>query len=77
MALRLELQTDTVQVMSLPDGQLQVRTIVQDVDGSSVYHRKVIAPGDYAGDEVAEVQAIVARIHTSETVTAFRQSRGA
>ena len=57
---------------------IQIRSAewVEDTDtgeqfGSPKYSRRVIAPNDSVSDETAEVQALVAAVHTQEIKDAY------
>ena len=64
------------QIVTLGDGQIQVRAIrTTTTDGevtSRVYHRHIVHPGDdYSGEDSA-VQTACAASHTSEVISAYR-----
>jgi hypothetical protein len=56
--------------------QIRTATVIKrnDVEISSSYHRHVVVPGQDATDESAEVQAIVAALHTDAVVAAYAAS---
>ena len=69
------------QVVTKPDGQIQVRAVrTTTTDGevvSRVFHRHIVHPGDdYSGEDSA-VQSACAAAHTSEAVTAYRDALAA
>ena len=75
MALEKQIVVDKVEVVG-PHRHVQVRTatvISEDgVELSRSYHRHVVSPLDDASGETAEVQAIVAAVHTDEVKAAYQ-----
>ena len=64
------------QVVTKPDGQIQVRAIrTTTTDGevtSRVYHRHVVHPGDDYSGEDAAVQSACAASHTESVISDYR-----
>jgi hypothetical protein len=77
MALTEENVEDKIEVVG-EHRIVQVRTATvikrDDVEISSSYHRHVVVPGQDTADESAEVQAIVAAMHTDEVIAAYQAS---
>ena len=53
--------------------QVRTATVIErdGVEISRSFHRHVVSPGDDVSGESAEVQAIVAAVHTAEVIAAY------
>ena len=77
MALTEEQIEDKIEVVG-EHRIVQVRTVTvikrDDVEISSSYSRHVVVPGQNATGESAEVQAVIAAVHTDAVVSAYAAS---
>tara|TARA_R110000744_G_scaffold33282_1_gene77654 strand:- start:711 stop:953 length:243 start_codon:yes stop_codon:yes gene_type:complete len=77
MALTEEQIEDKIEVVG-EHRIVQVRTATvikrDDVEISSSFSRHVVVPGQDATDESAEVQAVIAALHTDAVVAAYAAS---
>ena len=78
MSLTKEVIIDKYEVVS-PFKHVQCRqaTVISEdgVELSRSFHRCVISPGDDVSGESAEIQAIVAAVHTQEMKDAYAASQ--
>ena len=56
---------------NLETGQIEVRTLVLDENGDTVYHRHVLNPGANLGNEDPRVRRLAEKIHTPEVIAAW------
>lgn len=68
------IQDGDLLVTKLEDGQLEVRRVVLDENGDSTYHRHVVSPGQFLGDQDARVKEVAERVHTPRVVASFREA---
>ena len=73
----LVLLTDNLLVNKLPDGQLEVRTVIWDEDGDPIYHRHVLHPGQNLVDQNPQVKRIAESIHTPSVIVEWEAAEAA
>lgn len=74
MSIEKETVVDRVEVLS--NGCVQVRTRTNFVENGETisfsFHRHVIEPGQFFGDENQKVKDICAAVHTPEAIAAYQ-----
>ena len=76
MALTKTTQEDKIEIVGQYRSiQVRTATVIEEdgVELSRSFNRHVVSPGDDVSNESAEVQAIVAVVHTPEVVAAYQQ----
>lgn len=76
--MSIEKQTVVDQIEVLLNGCVQVRTRTNFVENgetiSFAFHRHVIEPGQFFGDEDQKVKAVCSAVHSSEVIAAYQAS---
>ena len=67
----MSLKTIVDLIEPIENGCIQVRTCTYTIENGNTFHRHVVAPGDDYSVEDAKVQAVCARVHTPEVISAY------
>jgi len=75
MALTKEQKVDKIEIVGdYKHVQVRTATVIEEdgVEQARKFHRHVVSPLDDTSGETAEVQAIVAAVHTDEVKAAYQ-----
>ena len=59
-------------VTQLEDGQLEIAIPSRNKAGQISYHRKVLSPGQYVGDEDPRIKTLATRVHRPEVIAEYQ-----